>query len=325
MPASSTSPSHSIILTGATSGLGLAAARALAADPDVFLILPCRNMATGQALLASLQLGPARASVVGMDLARIAEIRAGAAAIRALPAPPVRALLCNAGMQLTRADAMAENGVEMTFAVNHLAHFLLANLLLTALRDGARIIFTASGTHDPAQKTGIPVPRFPNAEAVAFPARDPQAASEPPLRAGQRRYSTSKLCNVMCAYAMARRIAQAREAGGALADVAVASFDPGLMPGTGLARSYAGPLRLIWRFLMPVLIPFGRNVHSPQTSAANLLRLAAAPPADLAGRYFIGAVPSRSAEASYDLAAQEDLWALSRTLTGLTAQESPIA
>lgn len=51
-----------------------------------------------------------------------------------------------------------EDNVETTFGVNHLGHFLLANLLLSELKEPARIIFVSSGTHDPKEKTGIPDP-----------------------------------------------------------------------------------------------------------------------------------------------------------------------
>jgi NAD(P)-dependent dehydrogenase (short-subunit alcohol dehydrogenase family) len=124
-----------------------------------------------------------------MNLESLASIRGAAMKVRELEAAPVHILLCNAGMQIVSGPREGEGGVERTFAVNHLGHFLFANLLLEHLTTPARIIFTSSGTHDPSQKTGIPAPRFSSAELVAFPDWDPEQSEETPMRAGQRRYS----------------------------------------------------------------------------------------------------------------------------------------
>ena len=63
-----------------------------------------------------------------------------------------------------------DDGFEATFAVNHLAHFLLANLMVRHLEVPGRIVFVSSGTHDPGQKSGMPVPRLTDAP-IAGPAR----------------------------------------------------------------------------------------------------------------------------------------------------------
>src|SRR5439155_7336392 len=86
-------------------------------------------------------------------------------------------------------------------------------------------------------------------------------------RAARRRYTTSKLCNVLCAYELDRRLRAAN------ADIRVNAFDPGLMPGTALAREYGVLARWAWRRLLPLLTLFVPNVNRVQTSARRLAQL----------------------------------------------------
>ena len=98
--------------------------------------------------------------------------------------------------------------------------------------------------------------------------RDGGARLRTRQNAGRRRYSTSKLCNVYCAYEYARRLAGSSDA--RLQSLRVNAFDPGFMPATDLARTYSAPLRLISRYILPALSLFMSNVHSPVTSGRRL-------------------------------------------------------
>ncbi|WP_437649906.1 SDR family NAD(P)-dependent oxidoreductase [Sorangium sp. So ce362] len=99
----------------------------------------------------------ARAGSRELDLASLRSVRRFAQELAAEGAP-VRALLCNAGVQLVSEASATDDGVETTFAVNHLGHFLLVNLLLPCFTPGGRIVIVSSDTHDPAKATGIPAP-----------------------------------------------------------------------------------------------------------------------------------------------------------------------
>ncbi|MDA0635459.1 SDR family NAD(P)-dependent oxidoreductase [Nonomuraea sp. MCN248] len=91
-----------------------------------------------------------------LDLAQLDSVRAFAASVRErLGGGPVDALVCNAGVVLPEAGGRTVDGFETTFAVNHLAHYLLSRLLLPVLADGARIVLTTSGAHDPATRAGL--------------------------------------------------------------------------------------------------------------------------------------------------------------------------
>jgi NAD(P)-dependent dehydrogenase (short-subunit alcohol dehydrogenase family) len=120
------------IITGATSGLGLECARAvLRSDPSWHLVLPVRDVGRGADAVA--QLGePQRCAVMPMDLASLTSVRAFVENVRAAGLPPLHAIVCNAGVQVSGTE-WTQDGVEMTFGVNHLGHFTLVQGLLEEL------------------------------------------------------------------------------------------------------------------------------------------------------------------------------------------------
>jgi len=315
-----------IVVTGANSGLGLECCRALLAqEPRLTLIMAGRSPDRLEAEAAALrQRHPeARVLVEEIDLARRASVRDCAARIRA-GHPNLDALVCNAGVQFSSGLTFGETGAEMTFSVNHLGHFLLANLLVDHLAADGRIVIVASGTHDPAQRTGMPPPRIRSAAEAAYPQRG--AESDTPRLVGPRAYTTSKLCNVLTAYEMARRLqALGRHA------PTVNAFDPGLTPGTGLARTYSPIIRAVWSVVLPLLrplLPFvvaRGNVNSPRQSGGNLAWLTTDPSvASVTGTYFERHHPAGSSEASHDRALARELWELSVELSGLRPEESSL-
>jgi NAD(P)-dependent dehydrogenase (short-subunit alcohol dehydrogenase family) len=246
-----------------------------------------------------------RIETMSLDLASLQSVRECASALAPGDRPPLRAIVCNAGIQVVSGLTFTADGYETTFAVNHLGHFLLVNLLLEQLAPPARIIFVASGVHDPAKRTAMPAPALADTRTLAAGGM-PDAS---PATAGRRRYSTSKLCNVMGVYELDRRL-RAQGRGG----ISVNAFDPGLMPGTGLGRDYTRLQQLVWRFVLPVLrvVP---GVTSPAASGRALARLVVAPELEgVSGRYFAGRRETRSSAESYDEAKATRLWAESAEL-----------
>lgn len=218
------------------------------------------------------------------------------------------------GFRLCQHANLSSRELKKTFAVNHLGHFLLTKLLLLRMARRARVIFTSSGTHDPNQKTGLPEPRFPSARLVAHPEEDTFYDHEDAHSAGQRHYTTSKLCNIICAYELARRL-QAGTVEGA-SDLWVAAFDPGMMPGTGLARTYPWFMQMLWKYVLPMTRVAMKNANSPERSGQRLAQLGAEDyQSHKSGLYFEGLEPIRSSDVSYNQADWEDLWKLSETLT----------
>jgi NAD(P)-dependent dehydrogenase (short-subunit alcohol dehydrogenase family) len=167
------------------------------------------------------------------------------------------------------------DGYELTFAANHLGHFLLVHLLLEQAQPPARIIFVSSGAHDGSRANGpMQPPRYVGAEWLAYPQSDPGAQANDDIAGGQA-YANSKLCNVLCAHELSRRL----QAGGlSTPELPITSnaFDPGLMAGTGLGRYGKGLMRLAWNVVLPLasrLFKFGRTTAQ---SGADLAYLASA-------------------------------------------------
>jgi NAD(P)-dependent dehydrogenase (short-subunit alcohol dehydrogenase family) len=290
------------IVTGASSGLGLECARALlGSDPAWHIVLAVRD--TGRGADAVRHLGePPRCTVLPMDLASLASVRTFTDAVRGSSLPPLHAIVCNAGVQVVSGRERTQDGIEMTFGVNHLGHFALVAGLLDTLAHPARIVVVSSGTHDPRKHTGMPHPRYTTAADLAHPGDAPAADD------GRRRYTTSKLCNVLFSYELDRRLGNGADG------VTVNAFDPGLMPGSGLARDYPPLQKFAWRYLLPALrvLP---NVRSTRTSGRYLAALASdARYADVSGQYFEGRRPIKSSVDSYDRDTAHDLWETSERL-----------
>ncbi|OBF63519.1 alanine-phosphoribitol ligase [Mycobacterium sp. 852002-51971_SCH5477799-a] len=295
------------VITGANRGLGLHCARMLLASDDAWhVVLAVRDPERGQA--AAQHTGhPKRCSVIELDLASLQSARAFRARLTDAALPPLRALVCNAGVQIVSGTKVSADGIEMTFAVNHLGHFALVHDLLHEFARPARIVVVSSGTHNPAKHTGMPHPRYSCAGELAHP-----PAAEGDSRLGRRRYTTSKLCNVLFSYELDRRLHHGANG------ITVNAFDPGMMPGSDLARDYPPLQQFAWRFLLPALriLP---GVRSTRTSGKALAALVADSRFDeVSGRYFDGAKAAQSSRDSYDRAKALDLWQTSERLAGIT-------
>jgi NAD(P)-dependent dehydrogenase (short-subunit alcohol dehydrogenase family) len=181
------------------------------AQPDTRVIVGARGA------------GPDGVEALPLDLASLASVRTFAKAVQErLGGAPINMLVLNAGAQYRKAGPRSADGFEPTFAVNHLAHYLLARLLLSSLADGGRLVITTSDTHDPAILPFAPKALDP--QRLAHP-------DKPGFSAAVRAYSASKLCNLLTARAfaaldevMARRIQ-------------VIAYNPGLTLGTKLGRA----------------------------------------------------------------------------------------
>ncbi|KAA8881860.1 SDR family NAD(P)-dependent oxidoreductase [Nocardia colli] len=295
---------RTVLITGGTGSLGYRTAEAiLDAGQGWHVVLTGRSPSAVEAIRR--RLGD-RATGKPLNLGSLDDVRRFADAFTTFGLPPLHAIICNAGTQIVSGTMLTEDGIEQTFGVNHLAHFLLVQLLLPDLAVPGRIIFVSSDTHDPAKPTGMPAPVYINARALAYPDSYGAAGTLGPGPIGRRRYTTSKLCNVLTTYELARRLDDKTSPPA----VTVNAFDPGLMPGTGLGRDYPGIASLAWRYLLPALtIVPGLNIHTPRRSAAALARLALDPElAATTGRYFSGRREIRSSKDSYDPDIAKDLW-----------------
>jgi light-dependent protochlorophyllide reductase len=318
---------HAVLVTGGNSGIGLECARHLARSGWHVLIASRNRAASSEAVQRiARESGNHAASELGLDLGSLASVRRLVEEIERRDIP-LRALVCNAGLQVTRGPLLSPDGFELTFAVNHLGHFLLTNLLLRRLiaNAPARIIVVSSGVHDPNRRTGMPKPAVTDLQTLAA-----TGGPRPGAFDGRLAYVNSKLCNLWFVYELARRIEVAHVANEP--GIAVNAFEPGLVPGSGLARDYPGVLRFIWDWVLPgvarVLTPLVPAISLPPKSGAALARLVVDPALErVSGKYFPSHTRWReapSSDDSYDVERARDLWEQSVSMSNLAPGESPV-
>jgi NAD(P)-dependent dehydrogenase (short-subunit alcohol dehydrogenase family) len=277
---STLSPVHGqILITGGTNGIGLAAAEVLAARGANVAIVG-RNEARTQAAAARIRAVAAQGVTVGTLIADLSS----QAAVRKLAAevlsryPRLDVLVNNAGAMYTTRQLTAD-GIELTWAVNHLAPFLLTKLLLGRLEASApaRIITTASDAH----------------RGALLPFEDLNA--EHSYR-GFQRYGQTKLANILFTIELARRL----EGRGVTANC----FHPGLVA-SGFNRNNG----LLMGLAMTVLGPVSR---SSEKGAEPMVWLATSPQvAKTSGAYFVDEQPAMPSPAGQDREAARRLWDVS--------------
>lgn len=239
-----------VVMTGGTSGFGAIAADRLVQQGGARLVLGARRPTPD-------------GESIPLDLTTLESVRGFAASVRQrIGDTPVDALVLNAGIVRSDVDGRTADGFETTFAVNHLAHYLLLRLMLPALGDGATVVLTTSGTHDPATGAGLLPPRHADAELLAHPDRDPGLDTRP-RKAGQQAYTASKLSAVLTARSLSGRPDLAARR------ISAVAYCPGQVFGTGLAQDLPAPMRMVWSLLgTPVGAPLRRFSPTLNSRAA---------------------------------------------------------
>ena len=295
----------SAIVTGGTMGLGYHAATEIARKhPDWLVVLCSRTDKEHAADSVNKTLRQNNVIFLPLDLSDTKNVRAFVDEWTSKNYPPLRALLLNAGLQFPKETVFNGEGIEATFAVNHVGHTLLFHLLCPLLARNARVLVTASGVHDPAQKSGLPDATYTSAEDLAHP---PPAMTNRP---GTGHYANSKLANIMWTYALDKRLRERVPDRG----ITVNAFVPGLMLGTGLAREHSPAVRFVFNHVMPCFVPvlkvaYTHNIHPPAESGASLARLAVGDDvAGVSGKYYEGRKEIQSSVPSYTERFHDDLW-----------------
>ncbi len=309
-----------VLMTGGHSGIGIVGAKTLALRYGCDLILAGRNLERVErgAQQVRAETG-VRVEVLAMDLNSLQSVREAAVHCKAMlqaRGDRLHGMVCNAGAQLTGPVTYSVDGYEETFAGNCLGHFLLVNLLLDSIAPDGRILWTASGTHDPALMDGKSVGKAvePDANALAQQGRDGK-----PISSG-RRYATSKLCILLYAYELDRRL---RRAGSSISSIA---YDPGFLPDTGMGLGAPAIFRSsLVKFLLRKLgMTMGQMPLSGEALAI-LDRDAAY--ADASGKYFHSKngvlAETRSSVQSYREDKAKKLWSDSEQLVRLADNEYP--
>ena len=227
-----------VVMTGATSGIGEYTAQTIASQPETHLLIGARG---------SGRTGPAGVEILPLDLMSLANVRSFADEVKQrLGSRKLDSLVLNAGLQSPAPSRRTAEGFEITFGVNHLAHYLLARLLLPVIADEGRLVFTTSDTHDPSV---VPM--------IGPKTLDAQTLAHPTGRAsGVRAYSASKLCNLLTArsFATLDYVKDHR--------ITVIAYNPGFTPGTGLGGSVSAPAQVVARTVVFPLLRLASRLNS---------------------------------------------------------------
>jgi retinol dehydrogenase 14 len=283
---------RTVLVTGGTGGIGRATALGLAAM-GAHLAITGRDRGRAEAAARDIRAaGGGQAEVFVADLSSQAEVRRVAGEVLQRLSR-IDVLLNNAGGYWSTRNVTAD-GLERTFAVNHLAPFLLTSLLLDRLSHSApaRVITVSSSVH-------------------AMGRIDFDDLQGERSYSGARAYNQSKLASVLFTYELARRLPDARVTANAL------------HPGVVRTSFGAGDPGAVQRLFTPFMRPF---MKSPARGAATSIHLASAPGLEqVTGRYFAGGKPRKSAGRSYDQGAAAWLWQVSADLAGLAAAGGTVA
>lgn len=313
------SSKKTIIITGGNSGLGYECAKNIAIDnKNNHVIVACRNAAKAKVAVNSLikETNNNNITYLELDLASLESVRNFVRKFSNSDYPPLYALVCNAGLIMVDKTHYTKDGFESTFGTNHLGHFLLANMLLEKMTDSGRIVFVSSGTHDPLQKTGIAEPVYENARLLAYPKETSENKNT--MTIGQRRYTTSKLCNIYCAYELAERIKQQTNK-----NITVNAFDPGQMPGTGFSRTFPPLIKFVCDYILPIFTLVRPGANTASKSGKTLASLIINPELnETTGKYFKGTKEIKTSEISYNKENRRDLWRTSVELSKLNKTET---
>ena len=303
----------SVLITGPTRGLGRSLVDELARRGTSALTLLGRPSDALQAVAdQARRAGVPHVAVLPVDLADLRSVHAVGPALRAAVDaghPPPDALVLNAGIRTSDRRQVSAQGHELTFAVNVLAQHLLLTVLLPQTAAGGQAVLLGSGTHWGGRHSMYLVPR-PSWQDPLLLARGGSPDVPEERSAGARAYATSKLAVVHLAHVWQRRAQSGQR---------VNVYDPGLMPGTGLARDLRPHEQWVWRTLMPGLrvLP---GVTSPDRSSRHLAGLVLGERhAALRGGYVELGRARRSSPASYDAAREDRLWEVCEELAAQAA------
>ena len=273
-----------VLITGANGGIGKMTACNLA-KMGAQVVMVARSQERGEAALGNVKAasGSDDVHLLLADLSSQTAVRQLAATFKA-NYDRLDVLINNAGAIFLKRKLSAD-GIEMTFALNHISYFLLTNLLLDMLKASspARIINVSSVAHE------------------MNPLNFDDLQSEKAYR-GFQAYGKSKLANLLFTYELDRRLKGS--------GITVNALHPGFV-GTNFAKNNGRLVRLAMFFINKFALP-------PEKGAETPVYLAAAPEvAAVSGQYFYQKKTKRSSSASYDEAAAQRLWQISEQMTGL--------
>jgi protochlorophyllide reductase len=313
-----------VIVTGASSGVGLNAAKSLA-DRGWHVIMACRNLDKAKDVAQAIGMPVANYTVLHLDLASLVSVRRFVEDFRAL-GRPLHSVVCNAAVYypLLKEPMRSEDGYELSVATNHLGHFLLCNLLLDDLKNSPaadkRMVILGTVTANPKELGGkIPIPAPPdlgNLQGFEQGFKAPISMINGKQFKSGKAYKDSKLCNVLTMRELHRRYHD--ETG-----ITFNSLYPGCVADTPLFRNHYSLFQTIFPW-------FQKNITggyvSQELAGDRVAQVVAEDEFNQSGVYWSWGNRQKPGRRSFDQEvsneAQDDakarkLWDLSATLVGM--------
>ena len=236
-----------VVITGASSGVGLYGAKALA-KKGWHVVMACRNLEKTQKVANEVGMSPDTYTIMHLDLASLKSVRQFVQTFRE-SGKSLDALVCNAAvyLPLLKEPMRSEDGYELSVATNHLGHFLLCNLMLEDLQKSShqtpRLIILGTVTANPKELGGkIPIPAPPDlGDLQGFEAgfKSPITMINGKKFKAGKAYKDSKLCNVLTMRELHRRYHEST-------GIVFTSLYPGCVAETALFRNHYSLFRTIF-------------------------------------------------------------------------------
>ncbi|MBE9227362.1 protochlorophyllide reductase [Phormidium sp. LEGE 05292] len=226
-----------VVITGASSGVGLYGAKALA-KRGWHVVMACRDLAKAEAAAKSVGMSPDSYSLMHIDLGSLDSVRQFVKNFR-VSGRSLDALVCNAAiyMPLLKEPLRSPEGYELTMTTNHLGHFLLCNMMLEDLKKSPaldkRMVILGTVTHNPDELGGKipPRPDLGNLEGFAQGFKDPITMIDGKKFEPVKAYKDSKVCNVLTMRELHRRYHDST-------GITFTSLYPGCVADTPLFRNH---------------------------------------------------------------------------------------
>jgi protochlorophyllide reductase len=224
-----------VVITGASSGVGLYAAKALA-QRGWHVVMACRDIPKTKQAAQMVGMSPESYTIIHIDLASLESVRKFVTEFRAR-GNSLDALVCNAAiyMPLLKEPLRSPEGYELTVATNHLGHFLLCNLMLEDLKQSSdpRLVILGTVTHNPDELGGKipPRPDLGNFEGFEAGFKEPISMIDGKKFEPVKAYKDSKVCNVLTMRELHRRYHEST-------GITFSSLYPGCVADTPLFRNH---------------------------------------------------------------------------------------
>ena len=318
-----------VVITGASSGVGLYAAKALA-NKGWHVVMACRNLEKTQKVANEVGMTPDNYTLLHLDLASLNSVRQFVNTFRE-SGKSLDALVCNAAvyLPLLKEPERSEDGYELSVATNHLGHFLLCNLMLEDLQksslDEPRLVILGTVTANPKELGGkIPIPAPPDLgdlkgfeEGFKAPI---SMINGKKFKAGKA-YKDSKLCNVLTMRELHRRYHDST-------GIVFSSLYPGCVAETGLFRNHYS----LFQKIFPL---FQKNITggyvSEELAGERVAAVVAEPEYNKSGSYYSWGNRQKEGRKSFEQEVSNEaldddkaqrLWELSAKLVGIADEQA---